>query len=44
MGDYGVGVEISKEQAMELITQAEAFIGAGRDYLQSEGGTEDERS
>ena len=42
VGDYEVGVEISKEQAMELIAHAEAFVGAGRDHLQSEGVTEDE--
>ncbi|MBI3090492.1 MAG: HEPN domain-containing protein [Candidatus Tectomicrobia bacterium] len=40
-GDYGVGTAVSKEQAVDLIAQAGAFIEAGRDYLQSEGGTKD---
>jgi len=35
VGDYGIDVEISKEQVRELLVQAGEFIRAGRNYLQS---------
>jgi uncharacterized protein (UPF0332 family) len=37
MSDYGVGVETTAEQAIEVIRQADEFLKAGRDYLQSLG-------
>lgn len=33
VGDYGVGAEISSEQANELITQAKQFVQAGKEFL-----------
>ena len=44
IGDYGVGVEISSNQARELIAQVKEFIQAGRDYLQVKGEESDVQS
>jgi uncharacterized protein (UPF0332 family) len=33
VGDYGVGVKISKEQTNEVLGQAKEFIDAGRNHL-----------
>lgn len=44
VGDYGIGASVSKEQAADLIAQAEEFLEAGRDHLLSEGGAEGGRS
>lgn len=37
VGDYGVGTEVSSEQAVEVISQAEEFIRAGQACLRDEG-------
>lgn len=37
VGDYGVGTEISSEQAVEVISRAEEFIRAGQACLRAEG-------
>ena len=42
VGDYGVGRTITAEQVKEVITQAQEFIAAGRAYLISNRGAEDE--
>ena len=39
VGDYGVGVEVSKDQVNEMIGQAAEFIRAGRDHLEKQGET-----
>jgi len=37
VGDYGVGTEVSSDQAVEVISQAEEFIRAGQACLRDEG-------
>lgn len=37
VGDYGVGTEVSSEQAVEVISQAEEFIRAGQACFRDEG-------
>ena len=34
VGDYGIGIEISWEQASELVRHAEEFLKLARNYLQ----------
>jgi len=33
VGDYGVGRDVSAEQAKEVISEAQEFIAVGKDYL-----------
>ena len=35
VGDYGVGRDVSTEQAKEVISQAQEFIAVGKDYLEN---------
>jgi len=35
VGDYGVGRDVSAEQAKEVISQAQEFIAVGKDYLKN---------